>query len=131
MNAYFEKTLNINYFLKYVRSTEPMITKGKMLFANFNFDLSRNIVASLLRDRKLPAMGKKDNNYLLFEFAVRETIRCRLVSMLEKYTDDWVERKVIEHLKVFFADLPKSKTVKISHLTRNLLFLQRINYLTQ
>jgi hypothetical protein len=131
MNAYFEKVFNMSYFLKYVRSTEPIITKGKMLFANFNFDFSRNIIASLLKDRKLPAIGKKDGNYLLFEFAVRETIRCRLIAMLEKYTDDWVERQVIKHLKVFFADLPKSKTVQISHLTRNLLFLQRINYLTQ
>jgi hypothetical protein len=131
MNAYFEKVFNMSYFLKYVRSTEPIIAKGKMLFANFNFDLSRNILASLLKDRKLPAIGKKDGNYLLFEFAVRETIRCRLISMLEKYTDDWVERQVIKHLKVFFADLPKSKTIKISHLTRNLIFLQRINYLTQ
>jgi len=131
MNAYFEKVFNMSYFLKYVRSTEPIITKGKMLFANFNFELSRNILASLLKDRKLPAIGKKDGNYLLFEFAVRETIRCRLISMLEKYTDDWVERQVIKHLNVFFANLPKSKTVKISHLVRNFLFLQRINYLTQ
>jgi len=131
MNAYFEKAFNIDYLLRFVRSSEPIVTKGKMLFANFKFELSRNIVASILKDRKLPAIGKKDGNYLLFEFAVRETIRCRLINMLTKYTDDWVERQVIKHLKVFFADLPKSKTVQISHLTRNLLFNQRINYLTQ
>jgi len=88
MNAYFEKAFNIDYLLRFVRSSEPIVTKGKMLFANFKFELSRNIVASILKDRKLPAIGKKDGNYLLFEFAVRETIRCRLINMLTKYTDD-------------------------------------------
>jgi hypothetical protein len=88
MNTYFEKIFNMSYLLKFVRSSEPIVTKGKMVFANFKFELSRNIIASLLKDRKLPAIGKKDGNYLLFEFAVRETIRCRLISMLEKYTDE-------------------------------------------
>jgi hypothetical protein len=87
MNTYFERYLNLGYFLQYVRATEPIITKGKMYFANFKFDISRNLVASLLKDRALPRAGRKDGDYLLFEFAVRETIRCRLIAMMEKYTD--------------------------------------------
>jgi len=130
MNSYFEKVLNISYFLKYVRTTEPMVTKGKMLFANFNFELSRNILSLLLKDRRLPPQIK-DGNYLLFEFAVKETIRCRLIAMYEKYTDMWVEKQIIKHNRIFLAALPKDKASKLSHLCRNLLFLNKINYLTQ
>jgi predicted transcriptional regulator len=67
MNAYISKTTNMAYLLKYVRATEPMIVKGKMYFANFNFDFSRNIISSLMKDQKLPRLPRKDGNYLLFE----------------------------------------------------------------
>jgi hypothetical protein len=130
MNTYFEKLSNINYFLRYIRSTEPMITKGRMLFANFNFEFSKNLLASLLKDRKLPAIGRKDGNYLLFEFAVKEALRARLITMMNKYDDYWVERQVIAHNKVLLGSLPKSKTIQLNFLCRNLLFNQKISYLT-
>jgi hypothetical protein len=78
MNAYIAKQSNMGYLLKYVRSMEPMIVKGKMYFANFNFDLSRNTISALMKGLKLPRLPRKDGNYLLFEWATKEVLRTKL-----------------------------------------------------
>lgn len=67
MNAYISKMTYTAYLLRLIRATEPMITKGKMQFANFNFDFSRNVLASLIKGRSLPRVPRKDGHYLLFE----------------------------------------------------------------
>jgi hypothetical protein len=94
MNSYFEKISNWDYLLKFVRSTEPIVTRNKMIFANFNFDLSRNIISSVLKDQRLPRLKEKDVNYFLFEWAVKTVLLRKLQSIQEKYTDLWLERKV-------------------------------------
>lgn len=130
MNAYISKTTNMAYLLKYVRATEPMIVKGKMYFANFNFDFSRNIISSLMKDQKLPRLPRKDGNYLLFEWAVKEVLRTKLWLMSKKYDDLWVERQVSRHIKCIVGSLPKGEVSKISFVLRNILFTQKINHLT-
>lgn len=88
MNAYITKMSYTSYLLRLIRATEPMIVKGKMYFANFNFDFSRNFIASLIKKRALPRVPKKDGHYLLFEWAIKEVLRSRLASMIEKYNDN-------------------------------------------
>lgn len=116
MNSYFERISNWEYLLKFVRSTEPLVTKGKMLFANFNFNLSRNIIASVLRDRKLPKLAQKDVNYFLFEWALKSVLVQKLDSFKKKYDDLWLEKQIkattdlILNLNVLSAWNPLSKS---------------------
>jgi len=120
-NSYFEKISNWEYLLKFVRSTEPMVTKGKMLFANFNFDLSRNIISSVLQNKKLPRLSAKDVNYFLFEWAVKSVLVQRLWHMQQKYTDLWLERQIkrttdlILGINVLYAWNPTSKSKDALH----------------
>nr|UPW42121.1 MAG: putative RNA dependent RNA polymerase [Yunnan mito-like virus 30] len=92
MNSYIGN--DFNYLLRAVRWYEPMINKGKLYFANFNFELSQGIIVSLLKGRKKPHLPAKDANYMMFEWAVKEVLRARLKAIQTKYNDLWVERQV-------------------------------------
>jgi hypothetical protein len=121
MNSYFERISNWDYLLKFVRSTEPIVTRNKMYFANFNFDLSRNIISSLLKDTRLPRLKEKDVNYFLFEWAVKSVLLKKLQNMQEKYTDFWLEKQVkstinaILGLQVLYGWNPTSKSKNALH----------------
>jgi hypothetical protein len=84
----------------------------------------------LMKDQKLPRLPRKDGNYLLFEWAVKEVLRTKLWLMSKKYNDLWVERQVSRHIKCIVGSLPKGEVSKISFVLRNILFTQKINHLT-
>jgi hypothetical protein len=131
MNCYMNTRdhIYVNYFLKLVKYTEPMINRSKMLFANFNYDLAINALSAMIKGRKLPSVGRdRDANFIMFKWCVKESIRCQIQNHLDKYDDLWLEEKIRVHQEFFFSFLPRDKRPKLNQLVRSLLFCQKAPY---